>query len=242
MSAAYQKRDVRLSSKLEFRKDVGAGLGAESYDQWITANRLDYKVNDSWRAIAKATFSETEDKTVRIAPEISQNVKFAEAGLGFAYRPVDNNRWNSLFKYTYLYDLPSLGQDENTVDQRSNILAAESLYQINQRWKVGGKLAWRNGELRERRDGGEWYESNTRFAAIRGRYHWISNWDGLVEYRWLNVDEDNSTRHGLLMAIDRHIGNNFKVGVGYNFTDFSDDLRDVDYDNKGWFINLVGKY
>ncbi len=242
LSAAYSKRNVQLSSKLEFRKDEGTGVGAESFDQWITANRFDYKVNDSWRAIAKATYSETEDKTVRIAPELTENAKFAEAGIGFAYRPIDNNRWNSLFKYTYLYDLPSLGQDENTVDQRSNILAAETLYQINQRWKVGGKLAWRNGELRERRDGGDWFESNTRFASLRGRYHMTSNWDGLVEYRWLNVEEDDSTRHGLLMSIDRHLGNNFKVGVGYNFTDFSDDLRDLDYDNNGWFINLVGKY
>lgn len=32
------------------------------------------------------------------------------------------------------------------------------------------------------------------------------------------------------------------VGVGYNFTEFSDDLTDFDYDHKGWFLNLVGTY
>jgi hypothetical protein len=31
------------------------------------------------------------------------------------------------------------------------------------------------------------------------------------------------------------------VGVGYNFTDFSDDLTNLDYQNSGWFINTVGK-
>ena len=31
-------------------------------------------------------------------------------------------------------------------------------------------------------------------------------------------------------------------GVGYNFTDFSDDLTDFDYDHKGWFLNMVGTY
>lgn len=242
LSAGYQNRDVQWTSKLEFRQDDGKGLNAESFDQWITSNRLDFKVNDSFRLLGKATYSETQDKTTRLATDVVQDAKFAEAGLGVAYRPVNDNRWNSLFKYTYLYDLPTLAQENNTVDQRSNILAAETLYQLNQRWKVGSKVAWRRGELRERRNGGDWYESDTRFAAIRTRYHIISNWDGLLEYRWLNVQEDDSTRHGLLMSIDRHIGNNFKVGVGYNFTDFSDDLRVLDYDNQGWFLNLVGKY
>jgi outer membrane protein OmpA-like peptidoglycan-associated protein len=242
LSAGYQNRDVQWSSKVEFRKDEGQGLNAENFDQWITSNRLDYKVNDSFRILGKATYSETKDDTPRLDIADVEDAKFAEAGIGLAYRPVNDNRWNSLFKYTYLYDLPTLAQLDDTVDQRSNILAAETLYQLNQRWKVGSKVAWRRGELRERRNNGDWYESDTRFASIRGRYHMISNWDGLLEYRWLKVQEDDSTRHGLLMSIDRHIGNNFKVGVGYNFTDFSDDLRDLDYDNQGWFLNLVGKY
>jgi hypothetical protein len=33
-----------------------------------------------------------------------------------------------------------------------------------------------------------------------------------------------------------------RIGAGYNFTDFSDDLTDFDYDHKGWFLNLVGWY
>ena len=42
--------------------------------------------------------------------------------------------------------------------------------------------------------------------------------------------------------IDRQIGENFKVGVGYNFADFSDDLTDLEYDHKGFFLNLSGFY
>jgi hypothetical protein len=30
-----------------------------------------------------------------------------------------------------------------------------------------------------------------------------------------------------------------KIGAGYNFTDFSDDLTDLRYDHKGVFVNLV---
>jgi hypothetical protein len=28
----------------------------------------------------------------------------------------------------------------------------------------------------------------------------------------------------------------------FNFTEFSDDLTDFDYDHRGWFLNLVGWY
>src|SRR4029077_18757556 len=40
-------------------------------------------------------------------------------------------------------------------------------------------------------------------------------------------------------AIYRHIGKNLKAGVGYNFTDFSDDLTDLKYNHKGVFLNLI---
>jgi opacity protein-like surface antigen len=53
---------------------------------------------------------------------------------------------------------------------------------------------------------------------------------------------DGGERRGWLVGLDRQLGENFKVGVGYNFTDFSDDLTDLEYDNHGWFLNLAGFY
>jgi hypothetical protein len=64
----------------------------------------------------------------------------------------------------------------------------------------------------------------------------------MAEYHWLNSEDSQSTRSGAMLAVYRHVGDNLKVGVGYNFTDFDDDLTSYDYDTKGWFINLVGKY
>ena len=45
---------------------------------------------------------------------------------------------------------------------------------------------------------------------------------------------------GGLAAIYRYFGEHMKVGVGYNFTDFSDDLTDLSYDNQGVFFNFIG--
>ena len=53
---------------------------------------------------------------------------------------------------------------------------------------------------------------------------------------------DRGTRDGWLLGVDRAINTNFRVGLGYNFTDFSGDMTNLDYDHRGWFLNFVGTY
>ena len=47
-------------------------------------------------------------------------------------------------------------------------------------------------------------------------------------------------RTGTLVTLYRYLGDNLKVGVGYSFAEFSDDLTDLDYDHRGVFMNIVG--
>ena len=56
----------------------------------------------------------------------------------------------------------------------------------------------------------------------------------------LTLPDIHQRRRGALAMIYRHLGSHMKLGVGYNFTDFSDDLTDLRYNHKGVFINLVG--
>ena len=56
------------------------------------------------------------------------------------------------------------------------------------------------------------------------------------------VSESDSTDFGLLAALYRDIGENFKIGLGYNFGRFSDELSDLTYDDHGIFINAIGKF
>ena len=77
---------------------------------------------------------------------------------------------------------------------------------------------------------------------MQTRYQLMHEWDALAEYRWLQVKENGSNRHGWLVGVDREIGDNFRVGLGYNFTSFSDNLAVLDYNHRGWFLNLTGTY
>jgi hypothetical protein len=70
----------------------------------------------------------------------------------------------------------------------------------------------------------------------------VHEWDALIEERLLDLPDANDKRSGLLAAIYRQVGSNIKAGVGYNFTDFSDDLTDLSYKSQGVFINVVGEF
>lgn len=234
---SYEKGKSSGSSRLEYRHDKdNSALNPEETEQWVTTNRLNYRVNPSLRLQSRLNYSQTKDKLGN-----SNDARFTEAGLGFAYRPVTNDRLNILGRITYLYDLQPLSQSANT-DEKALTASIEGTYQVNQRWQLGAKLAQKQGEIRVDRDAGNWEKNDATLAAVRARYHMTKNWDAMAQYHWLNSDESEDTQHGAMISIDRHIGKNMKIGIGYNFTKFDDDLRSNDGDAKGWFINLVGKF
>ncbi len=234
-SVSGGRTDARMdwSSKLEYRRD----RGAEQREQWVTTNRLFYRVNEDWRVALRANYADTQDDLNPAA-----GARLAETNLGFAWRPHDNTRWAAFGKYTYLYDRASPGQaDADQHDQRSQVLSFEGIAQLDDNWQLAGKLASRWGEYRMGRGDGPWLDSRADFASLQVRYHLIGRWDGLAEYRWLKV-RDGGRRNGWLVGLDRQIRENFKIGVGYNFSDFSADLTQLDYRYKGWFLNMTGYY
>ena len=233
VSGGRTSPDTDWQSKLEWRQDNGA----EQREQWVSTHRLTHKINESWRIAARLNYADTDDELNPLA-----SARFIEGNVGFAYRPWNSQRWGLFGRYTYLYDLATLGQIGGAdYDQKSQILSLEGVYKLDQRWEFAGKLARREGEVRMGRGTGAWLDSATTFAAAQVRYDLRTQWHAMAEYRWLDVD-DGGSRQGFLVGVDRDLGKNFRVGVGYNFTEFSDDLTDFDYDHKGWFLNLVGTY
>ncbi|UJB19502.1 MULTISPECIES: DUF7507 domain-containing protein [Lysobacter] len=235
VSGGRNSVDTQWSSKLEWRRDSGA----ERREQWTSSNRFLHKLNDSFRIAGRLNYSQTRDRI-----DAQAGAKFVEGNLGFSWRPYNDTRWALLGKYTFLYDLSALeqvGPNIASYDQRTQVLSFEGIYHPNHHWEFAGKLARREGEVRYGRLQGQWADSATTFAAAQARYEFAQVWHGLAEYRWLGVKKGGD-KQGLLLGIDRDIGKNFRVGVGYNFTEFSDDLTDFDYDHRGWFLNMVGSY
>lgn len=76
---------------------------------------------------------------------------------------------------------------------------------------------------------------------LRADLHIVRQWDLLLEGRSLWENTADSADLGFFAAIYRQINDNIEVGVGYNFGQYSDDLRDLTADDQGTFVNAVGK-
>lgn len=233
VSLTYTKnQDIYATTKASFVNQ----RGATNLDQYLFTNALRFRTGPAHQWSLKAEYMFTED------PNFAEPLaRYFEGNIGHAYRPIHNDRWNTFFRYTFLYDLDSQAQANVRSDQRVSILSGEASYDLTRRWEIGGRLAQKVGSERIVRGTGPWVDATLTFAQLRARYHFIKKWDGVLEYRAVNVKENKDFQGGVLLGLDYHLGENLRLGGGFNFTDFNDDLTNFNYYNYGWFINIVGK-
>jgi hypothetical protein len=272
LTAAYADGPLKLASALEYRVDRTTALGdpaggcagadvrcgavpsSERRQVWLTRNSLSYQYTPAWRLLGKLNLSRSSASRGAF-----YDGDYTEVVAGGAYRPVDNDRWNTLLKYTYFYNLPTAGQvnggaggavgvpggvSGGTLDttQKSNVLNVDTIYDATPWLSLGAKVGLRVGKLRASRTGGDWYSSRADLAVLRADFHWVHMWDAIVEARRLKAREAGDARGGLLVGAYYHVAKHAKIGVGYNFTNFSDDLTDLSYRSRGWFLNAISTF
>lgn len=265
LNLGYKDARLKMLSAIEYRNDRNSSLGSvdgacdtsalPTSDPCVSAagetkrhtvlfkSSLQYQADPSWRLLGVLNLSRSSSSEGAF-----YDGDYTEAVLAAAYRPVDNDRWNTLFKYTYFYNLPSSGQVDGFTNslldytQRSHVLNVDTIYDLTAWLSVGAKYGLRIGELRESRVGGPWFDSRAQLFVGRADIHFVKAWDATFELRKLSVKEADDSRAGALVAVYRHLGEHGKVGVGYNFTDFSDDLTDLSYRSRGFFINALAKF
>ena len=124
--------------------------------------------------------------------------------------------------------------------QKSHIAALDLSYDVTRDWSIGGKYAYRMGQASLDRSVMNFFDNAAKLSSLRADWRFRKGWESMVEARMLNLSDISQRRRGALTAIYRYIGKNMKVGAGYNFTDFSDDLTDLSYRHQGTFVNIVG--
>ncbi|TMO61796.1 hypothetical protein CWC18_11345 [Pseudoalteromonas aurantia] len=242
LGLGYLHQGLRWSGALEYRQD---STDDEQRTNWLMRHNFTAKLSPDWRAQLRLDTAISESDVE--SDNSGLNSDFTEFQLGFAYRPIEVSPWSGMASVTYLEDLApaqqlnGIGLD-STPQQRSTVWSVDVNYRLTSRWRVGAKFAQRTGEVRLERDAGPWFDSTAQLHVLRADYHLAHSWDATLEWRNLSVERAQDERSGALAAIHRHVGEHMKVGIGYNFTEFSDDLTDFDYDSKGWFINLTGKF
>jgi flagellar motor protein MotB len=233
---------LQLSSGVEYRFDDAEqpDLTRTERTTWLFRNSFKYQVNPGSRLLGKLNHSTSESSLGTF-----YDGGFTEAVLGYGYRPIHHDRLNALVKYTYFYNVPTTDQISISniaaeFIQKSHVAAVDLTYDLTHNFTIGGKYAYRLGQVSLDRENPEFYDNNAHLYVMRGDYRFREHWEFLLEGRMLSMPDLDEKRIGALATISRYLGDHVKIGVGYNFTDFSDDLTDLNFDHQGVFLNLTG--
>jgi hypothetical protein len=226
----------------EYRiEDSNNPVRVQDRNTLLVAGYFDRRVSDNWRLVGNldAVISRSDEDSIR-------DGRYVEAKLGYAYRPVDSDRLNALFSYTYLYDIPGADQvnvdgDVNGPKQRSHILNAAMSYDLNQQFTLGAKYGYRWREEADRSTS-DFVGSAAHLGILRMDYHVVHNWDIMAEGRAMAFPEAETTEFGALLGVYRDVGDNMRLGAGYTWGAVSDDLRSMEPNREGIFLNLIGKF
>ncbi len=240
LGARRQTENLTMSGRLEYRVEEGqrsgTSLNSETLVLGATAN---YIISPDARLAFDLNLAKTET-----GDSVALDGEYGELSIGYAFRPTQEDRLNVLARYRYLHDM--YGQRVDDIDetgprQRSHVFSLDASYDLNDHWTLGGKFGYRISET-SADETAPFVQNDAMLTALNLRYHMVHNWDMLFEIRNFQTIQAGTSETAALAAVYRHVGNNLKVGLGYNFGTFSDDLTDLTYDDDGVFLNLVAKF
>ena len=242
VQVGYGSDALQFSSAVEYRDDdvQQLDLGSNQRETWLYKNSFKYQMSEGGRLLGKLNHSDSSSSQGSF-----YDGGFTEAVLGYAYRPVSHDRLNTLVKYTYFYNMPTTDQVSsfNVASeflQKSHIAAVDITYDVTSKFTIGGKYAHRLSQISLDREDPEFFDNNASLYVLRGDYRFFKHWEALLEARLLDMADLNESRTGALATVSRYFGDHLKLGIGYNFADFSDDLTDLSYDHSGAFLSITG--
>ena len=244
LRAGYSDEGLQISSGVEYVfADTERGDGSHSERAtWLFRNNLRWQIDEDGRLLAKFNHAISDSSDGDFF-----DGGFTEAVFGYAYRPVKHDRLFSLVKYTYFFNVPTndqVGQNGTSAQflQKSHVLSLDTSYDLTERWKIGARYAYRLSQVSLDREDPDFFDNDAHLGIVRVDWRFLDKWEALAEGRVLALPDLDERRAGALTAVYRYFGDHLKAGVGYNFTDFSEDLTDLSYDHHGLFFNIVGTF
>jgi uncharacterized repeat protein (TIGR01451 family) len=227
-------------------------------NQIVTRNSAQYQLTEDLGLLTYFNYGATY--LPEPFPDNSQInlTNFMELSTGFAYRPIKLDKLNILARYSYMRNIANDMQVNNAFDQGvlfneiAQVISTDIAYDVNRFFGLVEKLAWKHSSLQTQirdsstlsRDTLDTTSVNSFLTASRINFHVTRKWDLALEYRILMQSYALDTfKQGALVEVDREFYEYVRLGVGYNFTDFSDDLRDTNnFKSHGPFVRMTGKF
>lgn len=217
ISSLWEDSKRTLKNTFQFVRETGE----EKVKQFLTTNGFNWILSREYTLGGKINYSLTNG---------DKKITFLQSNIGLAYRPVFNDKFNFLSRYTYIIDK---NPNKNT-DKKIHVLEEENIYSLNRNIDIGVKGAYRIEK-------NSTTENELYLIGIEGDYKIYENWEIYTQYHWLEDIKTHDLKEGAIVGLYKDINSNFRMGGGYNFSGFKDSIGTSDYSANGWFINAIGK-
>jgi len=226
-TGAYKGR-LRGSGALELREGADASSG-------LLALGIAYKLDMDWSVLTRLMVNQVDSHTNGSTHWLEREQ------IGFAYRPVGQDVWNSLLRYEHKADvwgsvLSSTTPQTNTV---SDIVSVHLNYQPGRNDTLSARVAGKYNVTTS--DG---LRSTYGAQLLHGRWtHDISqDWDVGVQVG-LRLGDGGAQQHSLGAEIGYQLSKGLWLSTGYNLLGLRDpDLAGADYTDSGFYIRLRFKF
>jgi len=248
LSTGFSDDRFKAGFAAEWRQDENIDTNDER-QTWLLRLTSQYQASEELRLQGKfnrAMSKQTDNGN--FGPIDFNEAEFTEASIAAAYRPIWDDRFNLLAKYTYLEDLSPTSQrfggETLNYRQRSEIISIDTAYDVSPKWTLGGKYAHRSGSVTSNRESLDFTKSEADLGVLRLDYHVTHQWDAHLEGRWLDIGNGTITRLGGQAGVYRHMNDNAKLGLGITWGGIEEQYLGAleDEDEIGWYLNLVGKF
>jgi hypothetical protein len=212
------------SGRLEWREDA-------NNTNWLMTLGVARKMDRDWTLLARDYLSLVSARTAAGADQRQNRFQ-----VGFAYRPVDNNKFDALGLYERKGEkTPSAG-----IDSKTDIISLRANYHPSRPWWVSGRYAFKrvdelllgtvNDSYRAQLLGGRVTYDITNKWSLGGIFSVLQGQGGARQYAY-----------GL--EVGYVLVDNVYVTLGYNWRGFrDDDLTGSDYTNRGWVLGVRYKF
>lgn len=239
----------RLSASNGDATALGVGLEYTASERWKASGRVEWrqdadntnhlvtlgvarKLDRDWTLLARDYFNQVEPRTAG-----GQDSRQNRLQVGFAFRPVDNNRFDALGLVEQRSEYT--GGADGT-DRDVNILSVRANYHPSRPWWLSGRVAYKRvnevllGSIRDQ------YSA----ALLGGRVTYdVSNRWSVGGLFTVLQDTGGARQHAYGVEIGYVLMDNLWATLGYNWRGFSDqDLSGSDYTNRGWVLGLRYKF
>ena len=233
LGATYQHPGLKVMTSNEVRFEEGL----TERTQYLTSNLLEYKLNQDLTMLGKYRYSITEDTLTSTI-----EAEFTEFSIGLAYRPVASDRLNGLARFTHLIDQNPLTATNPLLSKITrNVGSLEWSYDISRKLEWVGKGALKISS--DQTGLNPSFTSHTYLFIQRLNYRFMNKFDLGTEFRTLIQEEADDQSAGFLTELMWEVVDNARLGLGYNFTDFSDnEFSENDYSVQGWFVRMQAIY